>query len=244
MTTLICRRSDLKGCPFTRAFTLIELLVVIAIIAILASLSLPVFSRAKESARRITDTSNLHQMCTSSLVYAGDSNDSLPVGRRNMSGPDDYTWFNGGTWTNMLMYGWNARVAYCQSLSFSSLVPYVGTDPSGVGSVFMGWIFWAGRDNVTVNGSVAYYSPKKSSDHLDPSSQTMLTCLCYDSNGAGWASVMPHVRGSMFMQYPNGQPVSPPPDGLDVGHLDGSATWVKWNKLASLQQADVLYYDP
>ncbi len=48
---------------FTPAFTLIELLVVIAIIAILAALVSPVLGRAKESARRVNCTSNLHQVC-------------------------------------------------------------------------------------------------------------------------------------------------------------------------------------
>ena len=243
VNTRIDRRTDLPERPEERAFTLIELLVVIAIIAILAALLLPALSRAKERARRISDASSLHQMSLGSVVYAADFNDALPAGKRTLPGPDDYTWFNGDTWTNMLRYGWSREVAYCQSVRLSNLFPYVGTDPSGVGSIFMGWIYWGGRDDVVSGGITIYYSPKKSSDRLNPSSETLLTCLCYDSNGAGWSSFMPHVHGSAFVEYPSGTPVSPPADGLAVGHLDGSASWVNWAKLRPLQQADVLYYE-
>ncbi|MCW5937393.1 MAG: prepilin-type N-terminal cleavage/methylation domain-containing protein [Fimbriimonadaceae bacterium] len=61
-----------------RAFTLIELLVVIAIIAILAAILFPVFAQAKDAAKKTSDTSNLRQIGTATMLYIGDSDDVLP----------------------------------------------------------------------------------------------------------------------------------------------------------------------
>lgn len=62
----------------TKAFTLIELLVVIAIIAILAAILFPVFSQAKEAAKKTTCLSNFKQLSTGIGLYQNDFDDVLP----------------------------------------------------------------------------------------------------------------------------------------------------------------------
>ncbi|MBI1755811.1 MAG: type II secretion system protein [Fimbriimonas ginsengisoli] len=64
---------------FKRAFTLIELLVVVAIISILAAILFPVFSQAKEAAKKTVTLTNFKQMATGMLIYTGDNDDCFPL---------------------------------------------------------------------------------------------------------------------------------------------------------------------
>lgn len=61
----------------SKAFTLIELLVVIAIIALLVSILLPSLNRAKDLAKRVICSSNLHNVAIASVLYATENNDAF-----------------------------------------------------------------------------------------------------------------------------------------------------------------------
>jgi prepilin-type N-terminal cleavage/methylation domain-containing protein len=64
--------SNLKSFRRLKAFTLIELLVVVAIIAVLVAMLLPALARARNHARRVTCSSNFHQLGVAFMAYAQD----------------------------------------------------------------------------------------------------------------------------------------------------------------------------
>ncbi len=71
-TSLPRKTSHPAKCSGRLGFTLIELLVVVAIIALLAAILFPVFSRARENARRSSCQSNLKQIGLGIMQYTQD----------------------------------------------------------------------------------------------------------------------------------------------------------------------------
>lgn len=60
------------------AFTLVELLVVIGIIALLIAILLPALARAREQANTVKCQSNIKQLCTALVMYAGEHKGKFP----------------------------------------------------------------------------------------------------------------------------------------------------------------------
>ena len=101
------------------AFTLIELLVVIGIIAILASLLLPVLSKAKGKTKRIVCVNNLRQIGVAARVFANDHGERLPLSGTDSTNaiwvPRQYIHY--GRLIKTELDG-NARVFFCPSVTF------------------------------------------------------------------------------------------------------------------------------
>ena len=234
--------------PLRLAFTLIELLVVIAIIAILAAMLLPVLARAKERSFRITDVSNLHQFGLANSIYANDFKEKM------MPGAFDFAHFPDSSWTLLLAYGCSSNATACQSIWHYPGGPSklfsanIGQDAQGAGWCYLGWTYYVGDgvtsdDTISGASGVIYLRPVKTTDALNPGSQTLAACQHWN-DASSYGSFMPHVNGGAARVYPVGsQP--PAADGLAVARMDASAAWVKWPKLTPINQGwQIIYYEP
>lgn len=75
---MIRRAFPLMPAVSKRAFTLVELLVVIGIIALLIAILLPALARAREQANTVKCQSNIKQLCTALVMYAGENKGKFP----------------------------------------------------------------------------------------------------------------------------------------------------------------------
>jgi prepilin-type N-terminal cleavage/methylation domain-containing protein/prepilin-type processing-associated H-X9-DG protein len=102
-----------------RAFTLVELLVVIGIIALLLSILLPVFNRARAQANSVVCLSNLRQLGTAAIMFQDDHHGHVPPCSDNQ-----YAAINDPYGQNF-SYRNNGGVNELQDWA-SALLPYMG----------------------------------------------------------------------------------------------------------------------
>jgi prepilin-type N-terminal cleavage/methylation domain-containing protein/prepilin-type processing-associated H-X9-DG protein len=78
----------------SRGFSLVELLTVVSIISILAALLFPVFSSAKNSAKKVQCMSNMKQLGIGMRLYADDNDGGMPESMHTTFGNRQRAWVN------------------------------------------------------------------------------------------------------------------------------------------------------
>ncbi len=131
-----------------QGFTLIELLVVITIIAILASLSVPVFSRIQERGNMTKAINNCRQIILSEQLYAGDNdgNYSDAAGGATTSNDAFNQLFVSGILTDEKIFG-------CPSSANGMPDGDVGTPPTYANALVAGENHWSMTGGLTNSSS-------------------------------------------------------------------------------------------
>ncbi len=240
---------------WNKGFTLIELLVVISIIAMLLAILMPVLGRVKSMARRSICLSNQRQCILACVMYASDYNSWLPKG--NVGPTDD----SPEIWTNTNFdscldlyqsYGVTEDLAMCSS--WLKNIDDFFVDPTEYGDdvyysqTTIGFVYYGRRydkpsEQYSPKTSLGSYykSPAKLTDSKNKiTSQTLLTCYHWDSispEKGQFGAKLPHTNSGKGIIIDNtAGSIKPAPQGLAVGMMDASVSWVKWENLKYFEQ--------
>ena len=112
-----------------RAFTLVEVLIVLFVIGVLAALLFPVFSRARENARRASCLGNIKQIGLGIMQYVRDYDEKYPLAYADSDGSGSYNAAFDVGWMQVLQpYVKSTQIFQCPSEPLPYAPPQRATD--------------------------------------------------------------------------------------------------------------------